>query len=905
MDNSDSSLQHDEAESPMMKELSNMNGKTESNSDYMKNDYVGNDMDMSFHSHNAYSPKLTFRVHLEANKSRKANITIATYCSWEDITDSIHKALLGNSSSLLVDSLYPIDSDASDENSLISTSETFWNKCSQKSGEKAFFVRTTKNEAKSDPNINSNNEVIAEKVHENIQPTILNSKPHTQQNVIEDKSEPMKSETLQKKKFMDEHMLEFELDEEAPPLQPSVNSDHQITTNADNLENYLKDHIDNQSVSESTMYSVSGSTVADGSLATGGETGVRRERRKFRSAKRIRAAAVVEMKLREAEKEADETVNEQNETVAEATEAPSVQDSPEKTEKQPNTFLPDREGFLTIGFSLSTSPLDRKVLNIPYHSSWDDILGRVSRKLEINPRTVSHIVLEDEEGDELSPFISTVDKFWKFSLRYEGVEGMHFVVHIDETLEDEDEIADAASETTNNNASNINEKSDQLQSSNSSQRLSLHDKAFLKACCDGDLAVARGLLSHGIDLFAKDSNGLQAIHLACIAGNIEVVKWLLKIGVSVQLADDNGMTPLHHACDGMHIQLSMFLVKSGASMLVEDGAGLTALHCVCLQGLLQLVHLLRPHLINIKTSTGLTMLHCACNGGHEEMCLYLLRNGANLHCRDNEGLTPLHHACLNGHFGVARILVDHGAYCSPRDKDGMSPLLYACSEGHTHILHWLVSVGARLSGCNDYGDSPLHVASQAGHLEVVNWLIMRDINLNKKNKNGMTAADLASAMGHAELALFLKAAADDGMGKRYVEVECEFNIEEESFLRAKEQAEEDAMIKAAEEAQRKREAEEETSTDIDGSRHERDDSSAVSVGDDTLSSAPGVDSKFREACFKGNMPLVLKLISRGIQINACNANGSKPLHFACAGGHLSKLCYYMSLNAIIINKIIV
>jgi len=120
-------------------------------------------------------------------------------------------------------------------------------------------------------------------------------------------------------------------------------------------------------------------------------------------------------------------------------------------------------------------------------------------------------------------------------------------------------MEDTVSEHTTSHHNNFtNEKSEPSLPVHQPQRLTLHDKAFLKACCDGDLAVARGLLSHGIDLFAKDPNGLQAIHLACISGNIEVVKWLLKIGVSVQLADDNGMTPLHHACDGMHIQLSMF-----------------------------------------------------------------------------------------------------------------------------------------------------------------------------------------------------------------------------------------------------------------------------------------------------------------------------------------------------------
>eukprot|EP01041_Mallomonas_annulata_P002200 gene2200-4279_t len=543
---------------------------------------------------------------------------------------------------------------------------------------------------------------------------------------------------------------------------------------------------------------------------------------------------------------------------------------------------------LASSSSTSTSTTSG-IVDIPINNckDWDELRETVASAFELDRERIGHFFLIDEDGDEMSPILNNMDRFLKFLRHYNELDGMSFAVFIDQN-----QIESSTTTTSNNNNdndidvktlidntnTNITTEIDESTTIISSEPvLSLNDVSFRKACCEGDLISARTLLSSGVDVYAKDSEGHQVLHLACIAGHIEIVQWLVGMGVSLTNADNNGMTPLHHACDGMHVGVSLFLVKSGANMLSEDSSGLTPLHCISLQGLLQMVHLLRPHVSTLRSSSGLSLLHCACNGGHEEMVSFLLKNKAKIIIRDNEGMTPLHHACLNGHIGVAQMLVEHGAYHSSRDHEGMTPLLYACSEGHVSIIQWLATIGARLFIRNKFKDGALHLACQTGLIDLAKWLINNGVKITLKNKNGLTPYDIAKNEAHWDLCAYLEA-----VGVDQVEVDENDMDFEEDLLRQKELEEEQGCIKVLADNSNHIGHHMSSSDDADF----RDDVSALSTGNETFSSTPGADSHFRECCAKGDVKTVMKMLALGVSPDACSANGSKPLHFACAGGHM-------------------
>eukprot|EP01042_Synura_sphagnicola_P003348 gene3348-4147_t len=384
---------------------------------------------------------------------------------------------------------------------------------------------------------------------------------------------------------------------------------------------------------------------------------------------------------------------------------------------------------------------------------------------------------------------------------------------------------------------------------------------------------------------AEDPHGMFAMHLASLGGHVEVLKWLISLKVSVHVVDRNYMTPLHHACDCMHPTAVLVLVDAGANLLAKNSYGLTPLHYICLRGLVDLQHLLRPYTVNLTSNSGLTCLHCASDGGHERMVLYLLKSGAHVDAKDFEGLTPLHYACLSGHWSVAQCLVEHGAFWNARDDEGMSPMLYACSEGYLEIVQWLVALGGSLFARNDYGNNGLHLACASGSVELVNWLLVKGVNLNSRNKEGLTPFHFACEAGHIELANFLSAAGVSMWADTGDDAAERARVDEDSerFLRDCELAEYNQLNQKGEE--------EVAGVEGDGGRS----MGLVEEGGAGASLQPSqshggdrspVDGQLREACAKGNLELVEKLLGTGrADPNCQNSNGSSPLHFACAIGH--------------------
>lgn len=74
------------------------------------------------------------------------------------------------------------------------------------------------------------------------------------------------------------------------------------------------------------------------------------------------------------------------------------------------------------------------------------------------------------------------------------------------------------------------------------------------------------------------------------------------------------------------------------------------------------------------------------------MITYLINNGVNINCQDNEGWTPLHAVCSYGFFDVAKILVEKGADLSIPNYDNELPIdLIENSEEFTKFIKGFLS----------------------------------------------------------------------------------------------------------------------------------------------------------------------------------------------------------------------
>ncbi|KAG0582540.1 hypothetical protein M758_3G067000 [Ceratodon purpureus] len=136
------------------------------------------------------------------------------------------------------------------------------------------------------------------------------------------------------------------------------------------------------------------------------------------------------------------------------------------------------------------------------------------------------------------------------------------------------------------------------------------------------------LLRHGIDVNARDMDGLTELHWAAICGRDGIVRYLLKRGADAKAVDKDGVSALHYATRSANT----FAIKA------------------------------------------------------------LLRRNANVNACDNDGWTPLHIAVQSGRLDVIKLLLSKGADVSIKNKNGNTPLDVALSYGKGFLYYHVVKL---------------------------------------------------------------------------------------------------------------------------------------------------------------------------------------------------------------------
>lgn len=187
--------------------------------------------------------------------------------------------------------------------------------------------------------------------------------------------------------------------------------------------------------------------------------------------------------------------------------------------------------------------------------------------------------------------------------------------------------------------------------------------ALMHAARLGNEELARRLLEAGADPLLREVaeepllSGDAALHKAAGFGHVGIVRMLLEAGVSVDLEGQSGYTPLFYASDDLATfellrQHGADLEKAGgATRLFEGAASSRSTEMAAL--LLSLGAEIEG---DPRTrEVGYTPLWRAASGGHEEMVLFLLEQGANAHIVPHSGdLVDL--ARQAGHHSIAALI---------------------------------------------------------------------------------------------------------------------------------------------------------------------------------------------------------------------------------------------------------
>jgi len=220
----------------------------------------------------------------------------------------------------------------------------------------------------------------------------------------------------------------------------------------------------------------------------------------------------------------------------------------------------------------------------------------------------------------------------------------------------------------------------------------------------------------------RDPDGNTALHYAAFKGHISIVEYLITIIQFDPLVTNNeGLTPLAVATAANRTDVVRFLLglsrndrnlsleqpQSGpvAAKAGEGGvlSGYTCFHRAAMAGAIESLVLLldtsssstAPIDIDMPNAVGTTMLHLAAQKGHLSICELLVNRPhcANVNAKNQFSLTPLMYACIGGHIDIVRFLLRNGADVHARNDSGAYALhlaaatgrIYSCSHPHFHM----------------------------------------------------------------------------------------------------------------------------------------------------------------------------------------------------------------------------
>jgi ankyrin repeat protein len=231
---------------------------------------------------------------------------------------------------------------------------------------------------------------------------------------------------------------------------------------------------------------------------------------------------------------------------------------------------------------------------------------------------------------------------------------------------------------------------------------------------EGDLDMARTLITAGANLNAIAGDGKDALGMAIFNGQYELASFLIDNHVDVNHADAQRFTPLFWAVDRRNMELGtngfpwtvttdpLPLIKK----LLDAGADPNAVVNNTPRGRNRNAS---PRIIHASA------LHRAAFAGDLELSRLLLAYGANPHAISSDRESMLESAAglalIPGYqlshpeqerLELCRLLVELGEDVNSADAYGITPLMAAANLGYTKLVQYLVDAGADL-GAYDLG----------------------------------------------------------------------------------------------------------------------------------------------------------------------------------------------------------
>ncbi len=264
-----------------------------------------------------------------------------------------------------------------------------------------------------------------------------------------------------------------------------------------------------------------------------------------------------------------------------------------------------------------------------------------------------------------------------------------------------------------------------------------HMRPIELAACRGHTDVARILLEHPSHYpldYEPGSDGWSALHFAAHWGQEEIAKLLVKHNADLYARDIWSNTPLYQAVRMGRVKTVKVLIEAGADIDVE---GLGYQH----------------------------PLHVAARGNDPKLVSVLIKAGAEVDAKSRySGESPFFGALAYGreNANVVAVLLEHGADPNAVNKHGARAFTWVRSP---EVVQLCIEAGADVNAGDQYGTTALHHAVRREDKDVIRVLLDAGADVEKKKADGKTPLDLALETGNDEIIKLLQEAINDKPSK--------------------------------------------------------------------------------------------------------------------------------------------
>lgn len=172
-----------------------------------------------------------------------------------------------------------------------------------------------------------------------------------------------------------------------------------------------------------------------------------------------------------------------------------------------------------------------------------------------------------------------------------------------------------------------------------------------------DPQIVNVLVSHGIDITAKDNSGQTVLHSSVLVDNPACIESLLPhLQGKMDVADNDGHTPAHYAVATNQVTTLRRLIQCGSNVNAVNNKGETMAHMVTAPAMLDMLVAEFGMSVHMADQSGETPVFKALRRGDKDSVGAIVRHGGKMLMTSTGGVTPFMAAVQGNDIDMVKLV---------------------------------------------------------------------------------------------------------------------------------------------------------------------------------------------------------------------------------------------------------